>query len=242
MKGFTLPLMTKKSRRTSKKGETRSRGSVLRSLDPLDAFEQQKRAFEKKFGRPPGPDDPIFFDPAEDKPVPMPLEKIQKQMLAAMQKSGMPPQFIFAYRKTGRLLTASKLDEYPPEIVAEWKAAVAEYFSLEAKREHSDAAPDTAKEATIPLSEIPELQVMEFSEEEQQLVLDCVHAIDIVVVVPTSVRMKVELAAALLVHACSAAYDSAGAQGRPEQAQSNWEAFEALALLRARELFALRNR
>lgn len=41
----------------------------------------------------------------------------------------------------------------------------------------------------------------------------------------------------LLASACGAAFDSAAAQGYPEDAEKRYEFFQQLALLRARELF-----
>ena len=36
------------------------------SGDPTDILREQREAFRKKFGRDPGPNDPIFFDPEAD--------------------------------------------------------------------------------------------------------------------------------------------------------------------------------
>jgi len=51
------------------------------TLDPppqlLEVFEEQRQAFRRKFGRDPGPEDPIFFDPDSDTPQPVPPEKIR---------------------------------------------------------------------------------------------------------------------------------------------------------------------
>lgn len=35
----------------------------------VDAFQQQRARFVEKFGREPGPGDPVFFDPDEDEPT-----------------------------------------------------------------------------------------------------------------------------------------------------------------------------
>jgi hypothetical protein len=36
-----------------------------------EAFEANRLAFREKFGRDPGPDDPVFFDPDADEPTPL---------------------------------------------------------------------------------------------------------------------------------------------------------------------------
>ena len=39
-----------------------------------DALNEQRQAFIKNFGREPGPDDPIFFDPDADTPRPVDMD------------------------------------------------------------------------------------------------------------------------------------------------------------------------
>lgn len=55
---------------------------------------------------------------------------------------------------------------------------------------------------------------------------------------PQSVMMRLELAAALLAHACSAAFDSTEAMCQPEEGQERYDTFERLTVLRARELYS----
>ena len=66
-----------------------------------ELMKRQLEAFRKKFGREPGPNDPVFFDPDADEPTPM--RDMQEQILAAMEKANLPPEFAYAYRKTGLL-------------------------------------------------------------------------------------------------------------------------------------------
>lgn len=74
--------------------------------------------------------------------------------------------------------------------------------------------------------------------EEHDGVRACLQAIDKVMAKPQSVMMRLELAAALLAHACSAAFDSAEAMGQPEEGQERYDTFERLTVLRARELYS----
>lgn len=96
---------------------------------------KQLKAFRRKFGRDPGPGDPVFFDPAADTPTEMSEDSINNAILQALLKSGAPPEVVFAYRKTGLLLVQEHMANYPPENIAEWNAAIAEYFELERSRE-----------------------------------------------------------------------------------------------------------
>ena len=103
-----------------------------------EILESLREAFEEKFGRPPGPNDPLFFDPNADEPQNLSLEKFDKDVLEAMKASGVPPQIIYAFKKTGRLLSADLIATYPPESVLEWEAAIDEYFAMEDSPQHSD--------------------------------------------------------------------------------------------------------
>ena len=67
------------------------------------AMEGQREAFRKKFGRDPGPDDPIIFDPDADQPTPISSLRIEAEMLEAMRKAGTPPPIIYAYREPRRI-------------------------------------------------------------------------------------------------------------------------------------------
>ena len=55
------------------------------------AFALQAEAFERKFGRKPGPNDPIFFNPEADEPEPM-TERQMLDMQAVMEEHGFNEQ------------------------------------------------------------------------------------------------------------------------------------------------------
>jgi hypothetical protein len=85
------------------------------------------KLFVKKFGREPGPDDPLFFDPDADTPMPLPATKLRAQMVITMIRAGTPEHLIYAYLRTGLLLTTKTYRKAPPEIRAEWDFAIEEY-------------------------------------------------------------------------------------------------------------------
>lgn len=94
-------------------------------LDPrqVEILERQREAFRAKFGRNPGPDDPVFFDPNADTPQPVDPEGIVATVVAAMEKAGLDPAKIHAYRRTGMLVTRENLSQWSAEDLAEWQAA-----------------------------------------------------------------------------------------------------------------------
>ena len=130
------------------------------------------------------------------------------------------------------------MSNYPPEAIAEWEAAIDEYFAMEDRPEHSDAAPEKDFNGpNLPPTDIELLREMGLSGKERQLVADSLYAIDNVLNGPVTVRTRLEIASMLLASACGAAYDSAAEQGHPEDAENRYEVFEQLAVMRARELF-----
>ena len=109
------------------------RKEIPMSEELAQAMNQQLQMFRQKFGRDPGPEDPIFFDPDADTPVPMPVEKIGAEWNEVLQKAGelgMDPAIIYAMRKTGRMVTEQNMQYLEPEEVQEWEDAVVEYRSL----------------------------------------------------------------------------------------------------------------
>lgn len=197
-----------------------------------DALGEQRLAFIKKFGRDPAPGDPVFFDPDADEPTEMPPVKLEAEVLDAMHKAGTPPEFVYAYRKTGLLGIADR-SAWPPERRKEWEDAIGEYLALPAPAE-GKSTPDPRAWST----EIPELLASPLSRQDHEQVLACIHAIAPVQARGMTVSARMELAAALLADACSSAYQSAEAQGVAERGPARYAAFEDLTLRRAREIYA----
>jgi hypothetical protein len=122
--------------------ERRARASAARKTHqprtiPLhpqarEVVAQQHKLFKETFGREPGPNDPIFFDPdITDRPVPISKEKMDKQfdeMCDAVAKSGQaPPEIVHAMRKTRRIVTVENVKHLTAADRKEWMDAVNEY-------------------------------------------------------------------------------------------------------------------
>jgi len=54
-----------------------------------EAIKRQLESFKEKFGREPGPDDPLFFDPDCDVPIPLTQSKLRKELSEAARKAGL---------------------------------------------------------------------------------------------------------------------------------------------------------
>jgi hypothetical protein len=91
----------------------------------------QRKAFIKKFGHEPGPDDPVFFDPEASEPSPLNQKQLEDATLKAMLAAGTPPHFVYAYQKTGFIVDEAGYKSMSPEDRAEYDAAIDEYFAME---------------------------------------------------------------------------------------------------------------
>lgn len=97
-----------------------------------EALDAQRVAFRVKFGREPGPDDPLFFDPDADEPRFMDAEGVAAEVVRAMEQAGIHPRLIHAYRRTGLLVSEETIDRLAARDLAEWTAALEEYDALKA--------------------------------------------------------------------------------------------------------------
>ena len=53
-----------------------------------EALSEQLDRFRRKFGREPGPGDPVFFDPDSDIPIRLSKEKLRGDFLAVAKNAG----------------------------------------------------------------------------------------------------------------------------------------------------------
>jgi hypothetical protein len=86
--------------------QVRTRDSKVMVLDAghTAGLSAQVRAFEEKFGRPPGPHDPIFFDPHADDPRPISATDLERATTGMLEMSGICGAWIYAYQHTDGLL------------------------------------------------------------------------------------------------------------------------------------------
>jgi hypothetical protein len=107
--------------------------TVPLSAEALQAIEEQRRRFREKFGREPGPDDPVFFDPDADTPQFISLaqqDEIMSRILSVASRVGIQPEIIYAMKKTDRIVTQANWHLLTDEEQREWQDAIDEYFAL----------------------------------------------------------------------------------------------------------------
>lgn len=99
-------------------------GTLFKSIPLTDdtkaVLDEQRQKFIEKHGREPGPNDPVFID------MP-PLEHVEHQTVEAMKRARINPAFIYAYEKTGRIVTEDNQHLLSEADLAEWQEAIAEY-------------------------------------------------------------------------------------------------------------------
>ena len=101
-------------------------GNIFKSISVSDELaevvEEQQQKFIEKYGREPGPGDHVFFDAP-------PLEHVEHAMVEGMKQAGLDPAFIYAFEKTGLLVTEANQHLISDKDLAEWDAAMEEYYA-----------------------------------------------------------------------------------------------------------------
>ncbi len=110
-------------------GRGRAYAGAKRSKSPnaVELIEEQRQAFIAKFGREPGPGDPVIFDPDQDTPQRLPESKLTAGMVVTMIRAKIPEHLIYAYIRTGLMLTAAQLKKASTKDRTDWEQAMREY-------------------------------------------------------------------------------------------------------------------
>ncbi len=154
---------------------------------------------------------------------------MEAAILAAMHKADLPPEFSYAYRKTGLLG------------LAEDKSAWPRRASRSGTMRSTSIAPSRLPRQTDKPkgwnTQITELLISPFTQQDYDQVRECVSAIAPIEARGMKVVTRVELAAALLASACDHAYIS-GEEDAQGDGPNLFALTEELVLRRAREIYA----
>ena len=89
---------------------------------------RQAERFRDKFGRDPGPEDPIFFDPDADEPRPRDPDTVTRDMTEGLRQAGtqtgVDPALIEAWCELGYVVTEDNRHLFSAGDVAAWDEAV----------------------------------------------------------------------------------------------------------------------
>jgi len=89
-----------------------------------------RQAFQFSFGRPPRPEDPIFFDPASSHPEPLSHDGFLEMTAAVLAAAGIAPAIIHAVRQTGLVITHRTVEMFTPEDQERFLGYVESYLEL----------------------------------------------------------------------------------------------------------------
>ncbi|MFI6098148.1 hypothetical protein ACIA8G_21520 [Lentzea sp. NPDC051213] len=96
------------------------------------ALQHQLETFREKFGREPGPEDPIFFDPDAVDPTPLPADSLSRELdrlVATADEIGVPPALIKAFRALGYLVTEENRHLFSAAEIEAWRETVEKYWA-----------------------------------------------------------------------------------------------------------------
>jgi hypothetical protein len=93
-------------------------------------LENRLAAFRAKFGRDPGPNEPLFFDPDEDEPTPLSVDvwhEALDEMIIDADQLGIDPAYLKAWRELGYIVTEENRHLFSAADVQAWTDAVEKY-------------------------------------------------------------------------------------------------------------------
>jgi hypothetical protein len=102
--------------------------SIPMTEEMTEVFERLRQAFIDKHGREPEPDELLFTD------LPHP-EHLEAMMVGDMKSAGLDPAFIYAFEKTGFLISEENQRLIQEKDLEEWRSAVEEYRSNQVERQ-----------------------------------------------------------------------------------------------------------
>jgi hypothetical protein len=85
-----------------------------------EVLQQLRQAFMDKHGREPEPDELLFSDLPH-------LEHLEAMLVEDMKEAGLDPAFIFAFEKTGLLVSEKNQHLIPEKDLEAWRAAIDEH-------------------------------------------------------------------------------------------------------------------
>jgi hypothetical protein len=109
---------------------TRSGKTIRLDTASVSLLRAQVERFAETFGRPPGPDNPLFFDPDADEPQPMRLPDLERHTVQMLEAVELSPAWIYAYQHTAGLLPRPDSGFASEHDRSEWEEAIARYLRL----------------------------------------------------------------------------------------------------------------
>lgn len=103
--------------------------TVTMTDELAEAVRHQIVLFEERFGRPPGPDDPLLFDPDQDEPAPLDPDKFLAEVERASARAGMP-EVGAAVRELGYIVSEQNRHHFSVAELDAWDEAIDRHRKL----------------------------------------------------------------------------------------------------------------
>ncbi len=87
------------------------------AIATLEVFRMRYRAFCDRYGRDPEPDEPLFFDPGSDIPVPPDAAVIRAQVMSAACAAGVDGRVVLRFMRLDRHTRPLE----PPPVALPWR-------------------------------------------------------------------------------------------------------------------------
>lgn len=120
-----------KSKQSNRKNELLGSKTSRVPRKIVQTIDELRRRFRQKFGRDPGPNDPLFFDPDSDAPAPLrpaALNEIWERLADTLLNEGqISAAAAYAMKKTGLLVTEQTKHSMSQAQREEWKTAIDEF-------------------------------------------------------------------------------------------------------------------
>jgi len=103
------------------------------NVDPrlLERLTRMRAEFIAQFGREPQADEPLIFDPASDVPAPFRHPNFKPEVHAAMVAATIPAHILYAYERTGLLLSKEAAAKAAPDKLDAYRNAMDEFAALQ---------------------------------------------------------------------------------------------------------------
>lgn len=89
-----------------------------------ELLKQHDKDSRERFGREPGPGDPLICDPYAETPRPVNVPKFIDRIVEAIEKAGIDPAKIYACRKTrGLIVTSQNEYQISARDLSDWNSA-----------------------------------------------------------------------------------------------------------------------
>ncbi|MGO4729737.1 DUF5677 domain-containing protein [Paenibacillus sp. 2KB_22] len=122
------------------------RSIPIKDPDMIAAMEEHEKRFIEIYGREPKDDDLFFYDQYVS---PMDEYEVENMTVKLLEEINADPAFIYAYKKTGRLVVKEYEGNLTDAELSEWRSALAEYYDLNEELQFEEVVSDSEQNSLL---------------------------------------------------------------------------------------------